>query len=119
LALGKGGEVRNKGRAERGWVGGDGGEDGGVALEDGARVADCQVQGRVAGLRRQNTRACTDGPRKNMTGTPVMCSGTRHFLLCKDTHLRPSLLTLSLATALPPAATMYSAISPCPPNAAK
>lgn len=119
LALGKGGEVRKKGRAERGWVGGDGGEDGGVALEDGARVAGGQVQGRVAGLRRQNTRACTGGPRKTKMGAPVMCSGTRRFSPCKATHLCPSSLTLSLATAFPPAATMYSVISPCPPNAAK
>ena len=71
LALGKGGEVRKKGRAERGWVGGDGGEDGGVVLEDGARVAGGQVQGRVAGLRKQNTRGCTGGPRKIKTGASV------------------------------------------------
>jgi hypothetical protein len=80
LALGKGGEVRKKGRAERGWVGGDGGEDGGVVLEDGTRVAGGQVQGRVAGLQRQNTRACTDGPRKNKTEALVMCSGTETLL---------------------------------------
>jgi hypothetical protein len=111
--------VRKKGRAERGWVGGDGGEDGGVVLEDGARVAGGQDQERVAGLRRQNTRACTGGPRNNKAEALVMCSGTRPFSPCKATHLCTSSLTLSLSSAFPPAATMYSVISPCPPNAAK
>jgi hypothetical protein len=46
-------------------------------------------------------------------------SNVQRFSLCKATHLCTSSLTWSLATAFAPAATKYSVISPCPPNAAK